>query len=299
MNSAGAGSGKRVLRVAHMTDVHLTSAGNGDQWFTKALKHVQGMEDSPELIINGGDAIMCSFSSLESDAKAQWDLWRSVVGNECGVPMLHCIGNHDIWGWDRHLSQTTGNEPLWGKGLAIDALQMPDRYYSQSQAGWHFIMLDSTQHFGDPLGAALTAHIDDEQWDWLQKDLAAHTDKPTLIVTHMPITTVTSFYDGDGNRYSRTHDSYSIPGGWMHTDAAKLRDLFRKHRQVKLCLSGHMHQVDEIYFDRVGYCCSGAVCGDWWKGPYYGFDPGYALVDLYDNGTFGFQYVNYGWKPHG
>jgi len=296
-SGAGPGPGKRLLRVAHMTDVHIKPERVAVDGFTKALRHAQGLDDPPELIINGGDAIFCSFSSPEAEAKEQWDVWNKVVAAECSLPMLHCIGNHDIWGWDRHLSKTTGDEPLWGKGRAIDALQMPGRYYSESHAGWHFIMLDSTRHFGDPLGAAITAHIDAEQWDWLEKDLAAHADMPTLIVTHMPIITVTGFYDGDGHRFSRPHDSYSIPGGWMHTDTAKLRDLFRKHRQVKLCLGGHMHQVDEIEFDQVWYCCSGAISGNWWKGPYFGFDPGYALVDLYDNGTFGYQYVNYGWKP--
>jgi len=280
-----------------MTDVHVKPEHGAPAGFAKALRHVQGLDDPAQLIINGGDAIFCSFSSSAGRAKLEWDLWNKVVGDECDLPMLHCIGNHDIWGWDRRTSRTTGDEPLWGKGRAIDALQMPGRYYSESRAGWHFVMLDSVRHLGDPRGASLTAYIDDEQWDWLEKDLAAHTDMPTVIVTHMPITSVTAFYDGNGSRYSPASDFWNVPGGWMHSDGVKLRDLFRKHRQVKLCLGGHMHQVDRISFDGVGYCCSGAVSGRWWVGSYYGFDAGYALVDLYDNGTYGYQYVNYGWNP--
>jgi len=53
----------------------------------------------------------------------------------------------------------------------------------------------------------------------------------------------------------------------MHVDAAKIKDLFAKHKNVKLCLSGHLHLVDRVDYNGVTYLCDGAVCGGWWKGP--------------------------------
>lgn len=291
---ADAASPKRALRIAHMTDVHLQPERAADQGFAKALQHVQNLEDPPELIINGGDSIGCSFNTDERRAKVQWDLWHAVLKSECSLPMLHCIGNHDIWGWDKAASGTTGDEPRWGKQWAIEAFEISNRYYSTDRGGWHFIMLDSTQ----PRGNDYTAHLDEEQWDWLEKDLAAtNPQTPVVITTHIPIMTVTSFYDGDGKRFDDQSHNWTVPGSWMHTDAVRLRDLFRQHRNVKLCLSGHMHQVDHIVFDQVGYCCSGAVSGSWWGGEYHGFDAGYAIIDLHTDGSYNFQYVTYNWQP--
>ena len=44
--------------------------------------------------------------------------------------------------------------------------------------------------------------------------------------------------------------------------------------------------------------CGGAVCGAWWKGSRFNeCEPGYSLIDLYDDGSVERQYVAYGWVP--
>lgn len=45
------------------------------------------------------------------------------------------------------------------------------------------------------------------------------------------------------------------------------------------------------------YIAKGAVCGAWWKGDHRGFDEGYGLIDLYDDGSIANQYVAYNWTP--
>jgi 3',5'-cyclic-AMP phosphodiesterase len=69
-----------------------------------------------------------------------------------------------------------------------------------------------------------------------------------------------------------------------------------KHPNVKLCLSGHTHLVDRLDYTGVSYFCNGAVSGAWWKGAWQGCEPGYALVNLYDDGSFEREYVVYGAK---
>ncbi|MGQ9650788.1 MAG: hypothetical protein ACUVXJ_11815 [Phycisphaerae bacterium] len=66
---------------------------------------------------------------------------------------------------------------------------------------------------------------------------------------------------------------------------------------MKVCLSGHVHLIDRVDYLGVSYLCNGAVCGGWWEGPYQECDAGYALVDLYDDGSFEKRYVQFGWKP--
>ncbi len=82
----------------------------------------------------------------------------------------------------------------------------------------------------------------------------------------------------------------------MHKDCLELKDLFAQHPNVKLCLSGHLHLLDRVDYNGVTYLCNGAVSGNWWKGRHKDCDEGYAVIDLYDDGSFEHQYVKYGWK---
>jgi hypothetical protein len=84
---------------------------------------------------------------------------------------------------------------------------------------------------------------------------------------------------------------------WMHTDARFIKDVFRRHTNVNLCLSGHMHMVDRVDFNGVTYLCNGAVCGNWWKGKFQEFTPSYTLIDLFSDGTYEWRAIPYGWKP--
>lgn len=83
----------------------------------------------------------------------------------------------------------------------------------------------------------------------------------------------------------------------MHADYKRLKNLFRDHRNVKLAVSGHLHQNERIDYAGMTYLCDGAVSGGWWKGPHLNgeCDAGYAALNLYDDGTFDHEYVNYGW----
>ncbi len=54
--------------------------------------------------------------------RVQWDLWTNTLRQENSLPIKSCIGNHDIWGWDKAKSGSTGNEPDFGKKWACDVL---------------------------------------------------------------------------------------------------------------------------------------------------------------------------------
>jgi 3',5'-cyclic AMP phosphodiesterase CpdA len=139
---------KRSLRLAHLTDIHVQpelAAGNG---MAAALMHAQSLSDPPELILTGGDMVMDVLGVDATRATTQWDLWQKVIKQECSLPVKNCIGNHDVWGWNKTASKTSGKEPGWGKQQSIDKLALPARYYRFDHRGWRFLVLDSI--FPDP-----------------------------------------------------------------------------------------------------------------------------------------------------
>lgn len=288
--SESAMGAKRVLRLAHLTDVHLQPEKGAADGFAACLRHAQSLKDAPGLIVTGGDCVMDVMGNDAARAKVQADLWRDILRGECGLPVENCIGNHDVWGWDKKGSNTTGGEPLWGKKWAMDLLGLARPYRSFDRAGWHFVVLDSVYPHGD----GYTARLDDAQFEWLRSELeATPKDRPVLVVSHIPILAACAFFDGDNEK---TGD-WRIPGSYVHIDARRIKDLFLRHRNVKLCLSGHEHLIDRVDYNGVSYVCDGAVSGAWWKGDNQECDEGYGLVDLYDDGSFRHQYVSYAWTP--
>ncbi len=283
-------SRKRVLRIAHLTDIHVQPERAAGEGMAACLHHVQSLSDRPDLVFTGGDSVMDVMDHDAARAKAQAEVWRGVLKNECSLPVRSAIGNHDVWGWNKERSKTTGGEALWGKAWGEDLLGLAKRYYSFDQAGWHFVVLDSTF----PRDAGYTAKLDEEQFDWLARDLAATpAATPVLVLSHIPILSAAAFLDGSNEESG----DWRVPGAWMHIDARRIKDLFLKHPNVKLALSGHLHLVDQVLYNGVTYCCNGAVCAGWWKGPNQECETGYGLVDLYDDGSFHNQYITFDWTP--
>ena len=282
---------KRVIRFAHLTDVHVEPELAADQGMAACLQHVQAQPDAPEFLLFGGD---CVFDSMAIDATRTgdlWDLWKRVLKDSNSLSTEFCIGNHDVFGWTKTKSKATGQEANYGKAWALEMLGLSKSYRSFEKAGWHFIVLDSIH----PLEDHYMGRLDDEQMAWLVNDLnKVSPTTPVLILSHIPIFSVTSML---GPKTTGEANSTVISSGSMHSDWRDLRALFRKHPNVKLCLSGHTHLIDRVDSAGVTYICDGAVSGDWWKGNHLGeCEPGYGMLDLYDDGTFDHQYVTYGWK---
>jgi len=270
-----------TLRIAHLTDAHVDGRKGSAEGLAACLRHVRSLDPAPSLILNTGDAVMCVNGVDESSASEQWGIWKRVVEAEARVEIVSAIGNHDSWGWDR----PSPERPLGGKAMAMDVLGMPGRFYRLDRGAWTFLVLDS-------IHGSYTGRLDDEQWEWLVGELGAIGGaRPVCVATHIPIVTACGFFDGQ--RFGE--HGWTIPGSWMHEDAHRIVGLLAEHPNVKLCLSGHMHQVDRIDFQGVSYVCSGAVSASWWNGRYYQCDYGYGVVDLRADGTFDHRYVPFGW----
>jgi predicted MPP superfamily phosphohydrolase len=305
--SSAAPAKRRALRVAHLTDSHCQPGMNAMEGVRMALRHVSALDEPPGLVLTGGDTLHLGMSRTQAQMQEMTDLWRAAFTEELKIPVRHCIGNHDIWGWNREASRTTGNEPNWGKRWAIDMFELERSYYAFSQSGWRFVVLDSVQ----PFEASYQGGVDDAQLEWLRGELAAHRQTPTVVLTHIPvvqgcvINSDASPVAAGGMQIGRIS---LIQNHWHVTQA------FSENPQVKLCLTGHIHFVDRTEIAGVAHHCSGAVSGTWWRDPQADRErratvqgpaapprllratAGYGLVDLYDDGTFDTRYVLYGWR---
>lgn len=277
-------SRNRTMRIAHITDVHLHDKDGAPQLFEKCLHHIQQLNPAPDLIINGGDAINDALFHTRTSVQKQWKTWHSLIQNECCLPIEHCIGNHDVWGMTLKKS-----DPLYGKGFAMEMMGLDTTYKSFDLNGWHFIFLDSTHEKNN--GIWYTAKLGDEQMSWLEEDLKnTPASTPIMVVSHIPILSASVFLDD----YKIRSGKFNIPATWMHTDIKEIMQLFSRHQNIKLCLSGHIHLFDHVEYNNISFFCNGAVSGDWWRNmTYHETKAGYAIVDLFDDGSFINQYTTY------
>lgn len=270
---------KKPLRFAFISDIHLKPGAIPEAGMAKALNHVQQLKPRVDFIMNGGDAIMDSLDADKAKTQTQWDLFHSVLKKENSLPIYHCIGNHDVWGWFLKENKPD-NDRLYGKVWVVETLEMKNRFYSFTKDRWHFIVLDSTQL--NPAGGYI-ANLDPAQLDWLEKELAAvPADKFICIVSHIPILSICAglFFDK-----TEANGDLKIQRNLMHTDFIQLKKIFAKYPNIKVCLSGHIHLQDEVDYLGIKYYCNGAISGNWWKGAFQEFDPAYAVIELFDDGS--------------
>ncbi len=269
----------KSLRFAHFTDIHIKPGLIPETGMAKAFQHVQLLKKKVDFIMNGGDAIMDALEADKQKTQIQWDLFRNILQKENSLPIYHCIGNHDIWGWFLKQNKPDADN-LYGKVWAVETLEMKNRYYSFEKGNWHFIVLDSTQL--NPAGGYI-GKLDEKQFDWLQTELMnVPKDKFICIVSHIPILSICSglFFDK-----TEANGDLLIKRNLMHTDFLSLKKIFQKFPNIKLCISGHIHLQDELKYLGIKYYCNGAISGNWWKGSFQEFDPAYAILELYDDGS--------------
>ena len=278
---------KPIIRIAHLTDIHVKAEKIAEEGMARAFRNANTLTPKPDFIVNSGDCIMDALQATKEETKAQWTLYKGILKENNALPVVHAIGNHDIWGW---LSKTPGlqTDKLYGKQWMVEELKLPKRYYSFEKANWKFIILDSVQPSRD---IGYTAFLDAEQYAWLEGELRnCAPTKFITIVSHVPILSMTS-----GLFYGRNEANGDLvtKHNQMHTDFFKLKNLFKNYPNLRLCLSGHTHMQDEVKYLDVTYFCNGAVSGGWWRGNHQDFAPAYAIVDYYDDGSFERHFVNY------
>jgi predicted MPP superfamily phosphohydrolase len=275
---------KKSLKIAWLSDIHVKPTEIAETGMRKAFRHVNNLQ--PDFIINGGDSVMDLLAADKAKAQAQWDVWNKVMKEENKLPVYHCIGNHDIWGWQSK-DETIKTDPLYEKAWVLKEHNMPGKYYSFTKDKWHFIVLDSTQENN----GGYIARLDEPQYAWLETELKnTPPEKFICIVSHIPIVSFCSVMFSEKNE---VNGDWKTSRALLHVDNRRIKALFRQYNNIKVCLSGHIHLQDEVEYLGIKYYCNGAVSGNWWSGPFQEFAPAYAMFDFYSNGTVERQMVEY------
>jgi 3',5'-cyclic AMP phosphodiesterase CpdA len=273
------------FRFVHLSDTHIQPELGAPQAWQKAIQTINTLQPSPAFVTTGGDLVMDAQAVDRARAILQFRLFREGI-DRLRVPVYHTFGNRDAYGWRR--DDAADNLPGFGKQMFQRMLGQRETYLSFDYLHWHFVILDSIR-YNPP--ADWVAEIDEKQLEWLSRDLArVGKQRPIVLITHVPLFTIFPQYDAGT---TVAHSEKIIV-----RNAKEVRSLYKDYN-VRAVLQGHTHVVEECTYTGTRYITSGAVCGEWWRGPRSGVHPeGFVVLDC-DGEDVKWQYVSYGWKASG
>ncbi|MCU0459990.1 MAG: metallophosphoesterase [Bacteroidales bacterium] len=269
--------GSETFNVAFLTDIHIDYRRNAVAGVEKALDSVNAL--NPDFIITGGDLIMDALGQSYGRADSLYNLYQETI-RKASVPVYNTMGNHEIYG----IYSRSGADPLHPEyGEKMYEKRIGQSYYSFMHKGWKFMILNSIEDTGKDRYVGL---IDSVQAAWITKELES-TDQgtPIVISTHIPFITV----------MDQRYEGSTVPNdsSLVVYNSRQVLDLFREHN-LKLVLQGHLHILEDIYYEGVRYITGGAVCGGWWRGPYRTCEEGFLWL-TFGKDDFTWKYVDYNW----
>ncbi len=265
--------------VAFMTDIHLQPERNAVAGFTKALDTVNSLK--PAFILTGGDLIMDALGQSYGRADSLYVLYQETI-KKSEAPVYNTMGNHEIYG----IYSRSGADPAHPEyGEKMYEKRIGPLYYSFMHEGWKFMILNSVE---DTHRNKYVGLIDSVQIAWIEDELdKTDPEIPIVISTHIPfISVMTQRYGGS----TVANDSSLIV-----YNSSPVLDLFREHN-LKLVLQGHLHVLEDIYYEGVHYITGGAVSAAWWKGPYLTCEEGFLWL-TFGRDDFTWKYIDYNWEP--
>lgn len=285
---SGRAKAEQGFRFVHLTDFHFMNERRAAEGMARCLKAVNEMSPRPDFLLTGGDLVNDVLAADRASAVRDFQGFLKTLRQENDLPVRHCIGNHDVFGW-RRSDVAIKRDPRYGKKMALDVLGLEKSYYRFDHKGWRFFVLDNIQYDSESPGH-YTAFLDEEQLSWLSSELeAAPEGMPAVVVSHIPVITATVF-----NKAFRRGAGFFVGDYVVCRDSARLTSLLAKHK-VRLALSGHIHQLDRVDYKGVTYVCDGAVSGSWWRGDHHGTEEGFGVVDIAGS-SFEHRYFDYGWR---
>ncbi len=246
------------------TDVHFSSDSIAQAGFSQAIADIN--RQNPEFCIDGGDILFDMNHKTWEDIKGDFELY-----NECcddfKMPVYHTMGNHDLLGVSEKYRDIT--PPAYQGKKAFGTMQDSTSYYSFCHKGWGFFVLDCIQEDDEKM---LRYAIDSVQLEWISETLKKMgQDMPLVIATHVPFMTASAMYKS--GPLARNSSAKVI------ANTKEVLHCFKGHN-LKLTLSGHLHQYEKIETNQQQFVVAGAVCGFWWRGPFGTTPEGYVRVDI-------------------
>ena len=277
------------FRFAFLTDLHLLREGalRSVQGIAMCLQAVENLRPRPDFILVGGDLVNDARDMSIADASRGFDLFLKTWHDNTSLPAFWTFGNHDLCATG--IADPPKLDPRYGKGLFRQRLGLSSLFYSFDHRGWHFVIMDDIELMPDKSYEGL---LFDDELAFLRADLQANAAKPTLLCTHIPLYSMLPFSIALAKA---TGFHVKTPKNLVCTNANALIHDFPGHN-IRAVLAGHLHHYELNTVGGIPFYNSGAVCGNYWKGPMGDCREGFAVVDVAANGGVKFDYRTYGWK---
>ncbi len=270
----------------HLTDMHVKRKRKGNLGYQACIKHVNQLQPAPDLVLMGGDGTFDGMYTEKEEYLDQLDLFKS-ISDQLKAPYYPCIGNHDTFGLSSR-RKTTPDDPDIGKDLFKKKLGLESTYYSFDHKNWHFVVMDSMLEIVSVEGPVQDHAFGENQLNWLRKDLGAHSNKPTIIVTHVAAFCNIGQYNSDPDLMAMKH--------MVVKDNKAFREIIERHN-VKAVLQGHSHIPEDYFFNNIWYITSQSVSAAWWGGNWKGYQPGYTLLKIKDE-ELEWERISFEWTHH-
>ena len=248
------------------TDVHFKSDSIAVSGFTKAIDAINVLK--PDFVVDGGDFLFDMNHKTWKDIEGDYLLYQECKGH-FNAPVYHVLGNHDVVGASKKYREKT--DPKYQGKALFRKMQEGTSYSSFEHEGWHFFLLDCIQTSDSVM---MSYYVDEDQLEWLSENLATiEKDEPIVLISHVPFMTASAMYKlGPLARNS---------SGKVIANADEVLKRCKNHN-LKLTLSGHLHQYENITIDAKQFVVSGAVCGYWWRGAFGNTPEGFTRIEVKD-----------------
>ena len=216
-----------TVRIAIVADIHHGAPSHtkrGDAAIELLSAFAGWVNDTrPDLVLDLGDRI----SDVDTETDLRLEAEVADVFKTIDVPVHHICGNHDR----DHLS-VAQNEEILGQSLQNELVDLGDWQIALWRADAKITREPERRGFNLPESDLL----------WLSR-MAQSADKPTMVVSHVPI----SDHSQTGNYYFERNPKFST-----YPQAARARAALAQARVPVVCLAGHVHwntatQVDGIW----------------------------------------------------
>jgi len=195
---------KPVL-LAQLSDLHIGAHENG----VDPVPHLEAVVEAVRSLPNPVDAVLVSGDLTHDGGQSEFQLVRQLL-ERLDAPLHVLAGNHD----DRALVRDNFGLP----GAGDEPVN-----YSVDVGELRLVVLDSNVPGQDP------GRYDSEQLRWLDAELAAQPDRPTLLaVHHPPLATGVREWDG-----------INLEPGQREA----LAEVVARHPQLRAIVGGHLHRI--------------------------------------------------------
>lgn len=195
---------KAVLLV-QLSDLHVGASENG----VDPVPHLEAVVEAVRALPNRADAVLLSGDLTDDGAEDNYRVARELL-ERLEVPLHVLPGNHD----DRERLRAAFDLP----GAGDEPIR-----YSVNVGELRLVAYDSVVPGQDP------GRYDPEQLRWLDAELGAEPERPTLLALHHP-PLATGIEEWDGINLE--------PG-----QRPLLAEVVARHPQLRAIVGGHLHRV--------------------------------------------------------